>query len=48
MLMLKLKYFDQLMQITDLLEKILMLGKTEGRRRRDDRGGWMVSLTQWT
>ena len=34
MLMLKLKYFDQLMQITDLLEKTLMLGKTEGRRRR--------------
>ena len=36
MLMLKLKYFDQLMRITDLLEKTLMLGETEGRRRR----GW--------
>ena len=43
-LMLKLKpqYFGHLMQRTDSLEKTLMLGKTEGRRRRDDRGwdGW--------
>jgi len=33
-----------------LLEKTLMLGKIEGRRRRDDRGwdGWMASLIQWT
>ena len=31
-------------------EKILMLGKIEGRRRRDERGwdGWVASLTQWT
>ena len=35
-LMLKLQYFGQLMQKTDSLEKILMMGKTEGRRRR----GW--------
>ena len=32
------------------LEKILMLGKIEGKRRRNDRGwdGWMASPTQWT
>ena len=35
-LMLKLQYFGHLMQRTDLLEKTLMLGKIEGRRRR----GW--------
>ena len=34
MLKLKLEYSDQLMQRTDSLEKTLMLGKTEGRRRR--------------
>ena len=33
-LMLKLQYFDQVMQRADSLEKTLMLGKTEGRRRR--------------
>ena len=33
-LMLKLQYFGHLMQRTDSLEKTLMLGKTEGRRRR--------------
>ena len=33
-LMLKLQYFGYLMQRTDSLEKTLMLGKTEGRRRR--------------
>ena len=32
--MLKLQYFGHLMQKTDSLEKILMLGKIEGRRRR--------------
>ena len=36
MLKLKLQYFGHLMQRTDLLEKTLMLGKTDGRRRR----GW--------
>jgi len=36
MLKLKLQYFSHLMRRTDCLEKILMLGKTEGRRRR----GW--------
>ena len=34
-LMLKLLYFGHLMQRADSLEKILMLGKTEGRRRRE-------------
>ena len=37
-LMLKLQYFGHLMQRTDSLEKTLMLGKFEGRRRRDNRG----------
>ena len=34
MLKLKLQYFGHLMRRTDKLEKTLMLGKTEGRRRR--------------
>ena len=43
MLKLKLQYFGHLMQRTDSLEKTLMLGKTEGRRRRgrqDEMVGW--------
>ena len=49
MLMLKLQYFDHVMRGANSLEKILMLGKIEGKRRRGDRGwdGWMTSLTQW-
>ena len=35
MLKLKLQYFGHLMQRTDLFEKTLMLGKIEGRRRRE-------------
>ena len=38
MLKLKLQYFGHLMQRTDSLEKTLMLGKTEGGRKRDNRG----------
>ena len=38
MLKLKLQYFGHLMQKAASLEKTLILGKTEGRRRRDDRG----------
>ena len=34
MLRLKLQYFGHLMQVADSFEKTLMLGKTEGRRRR--------------
>ena len=50
LLKLKLQYFGHLMWRMDSLEKTLMLGKTEGRRRRGDRGwdGWMASPTQWT
>ena len=49
-LMLNLQYFDHLVWRTESLEKSLMLGKIEGRRRRDDRGrdGWMASVSQWT
>ena len=48
MLKLKLQYFGHLMRRTNSLEKTLMLGKIEGRRREDDRGwdGWTASLTQ--
>ena len=38
MLKLKLQYFGDLMRRADSLEKTLMLGKVEGRRRRDERG----------
>ena len=38
MLKLKLQYFSHLMRRADSLEKTLMLGKIEGRRRRGDRG----------
>ena len=38
MLKLKLKYFGHLMQRVDTLEKTLMLGKTEGKRRRGRQG----------
>ena len=43
-------YFGHLMQRADSLEKTLLMGKIEGRRRGDDRGwaGWMASPTQWT
>ena len=50
MLKLKLQYFGHLMGRADTLEKTLMLGKTELRRRRNNRGwgGWMASPTRWT
>ena len=38
MLKLKLQYFGHLVRRVDLLEKTMMLGKIEGRRRRGDRG----------
>ena len=48
MLKLKLQYFGHLMQRTDSLEKTLMLGKIEGRRRRgmteDEMAGWHHQL----
>ena len=46
MLKLKLQYFGHLMQRADSLEKTLMLGKTEGRRRRGwQRMRWLDGLT---
>ena len=46
MLKLKLQYFGHLMQITNLLEKTLMLGKIESRRRRgQQRMRWLNSIT---
>ena len=46
MLKLKLQYFGHLMQRTDSFEKILMLGKTEGRRRRgQQRIRWLDGIT---
>ena len=46
MLKLKLQYFDHLMQRSDLLEKTLMLGKIEGRRRRGrQRMRWLDGIT---
>ena len=46
MLKLKLQYFGHLMQRTDSLEKTLMLGKIEGRRRRGRQGmRWLIGIT---
>ena len=46
MLRLKLQYFGHLMWITDSLEKTLMLGKTEGRRRMEQqRMRWLDGIT---
>ena len=48
MLKLKVQYFGHLMQRTELLEKTLMLGKTEGRRRRgQQRMRWLDGITDW-
>ena len=45
MLKLKLQYFGHLMRRTDSLEKTLMLGKIEGRRRRgQQRMRWLVVI----
>ena len=46
MLKLKLQYFGHLVRRTDSLEKTLMLGKTEGRRRRGQkRMRWLDGIT---
>ena len=46
MLKLKLQYFGHLMRRADSLEKTLMLGKTEGRRRREQqRIRWLDGIT---
>ena len=49
MLKLKLLYFGHLRRRVNSLEKTLILGKIEGRRRRgwQRMGWWMASLTQW-
>jgi len=47
-LMLKLQYFGHLMQRTDSLEKTLMLGEIEGRRRRGrQKMRWLDGITDW-
>ena len=49
MLKLKLQYFGHLMRRTDSLENSLMLGKTEGRRRRGrQRMRWLDGITNST
>ena len=45
MLKLKLQYFGHLMGRTDSLEKILMLGKIENRRRERQRMRWLDGIT---
>ena len=42
---LKLQYFGHLMQTADSLEKTLMLGKIEGRRRGQQRTRWLDDIT---
>ena len=46
MLKLKLQYFGHLMQTVDSLEKSLILGKIEGRRRGRQRMSWMGVITK--
>ena len=45
MLKLRLQYFGPLMGRTDSLEKTLMLGKIEGRRRGQQRMRWLYDIT---
>ena len=45
MLKLKLQYFGHVMQRTNSLEKTLMLGKIEGRRRRGRQMRWLDGIT---
>ena len=44
MLLLKLQYFGHLMRRTDLLEKTVMLGKTEGGRKGRQRMRWLDGI----
>ena len=48
MVKLKLQYTGHLMQRVDSLEKTLMLGKTEGKRRGRQRMSWLDSITKST
>ena len=45
MLKLKLQYFGQLMQRANSLEKTLMLGNTEGKRKEQQRMRWLDNIT---
>ena len=45
MLKLKFQYFGHLMQRTDSLQKTLILGKIEDRRRRQQRMRWLDGIT---
>ena len=45
MLKLKLQYYGHLMGRTDSLEKTLMLGKIEGRKRRERQRRWLDGIT---
>ena len=45
MLKMKFQYYGQLMQRVSSLENTLMLGKTEGKRRRQQRIRWLDSIT---
>ena len=46
MLKLKLRYFGHLMQTTNSLEKTLMLGKIEGKKRKGQQGmSWLDNIT---
>ena len=45
MLKLKLQYFGHLMRRADSLEKTLMLGNIEGRRRGQQRKSWLDGIT---
>ena len=47
MLKLKLQYLGYLMQRIDSLEKTLMLGGIEGRRREQQRIRWLDGITDW-
>ena len=47
MLRLKLQYFGHLMQRVDSLEKTVMLGGIEGRRRGRQRMRWLDGITDW-
>ena len=48
MLKLKLQYFGHLMQRANSLKKTLMLGKVEGKRRRQQRMRWLDSIIDTT
>ena len=45
MLKLRLQYLGHLMQGADSLEKILILGRIEGKRRRQQKMGWLDGIT---